>query len=206
MIQKYGEQTLECQDKEIILIGGGGHCHSVIDVIEQENKYKIVGIVDKKEFIGKEILGYKVIGCDNDLELIYKKYKNAIITVGHIYSNKLRIELFSLLKKIGYTLPVIKSPLAYISKHTIIKEGTIIMHGALINANAQIGENCIINSKALIEHDAIIENNCHISTGSIINGGVKVNENSFLGSNSTTKEYITVKGFIKANQVITRDM
>ena len=34
---------------EILLIGGGGHCHSVIDVIEQEGKYKIAGIIDKKE-------------------------------------------------------------------------------------------------------------------------------------------------------------
>ncbi len=34
--------------KEIILVGGGGHCKSVIDVIEQEAKYKIAGIIDKK--------------------------------------------------------------------------------------------------------------------------------------------------------------
>jgi FlaA1/EpsC-like NDP-sugar epimerase len=36
--------------KKIILIGGGGHSKSCIDVIENENKYKIVGIVDKKKF------------------------------------------------------------------------------------------------------------------------------------------------------------
>ena len=47
--------------EKIILIGGGGHCHSVIDVIEQEDKYEIIGIVDKKEVIGKDILGYKII-------------------------------------------------------------------------------------------------------------------------------------------------
>ena len=34
--------------KEIILIGGGGHCKSVIDVIEQENRFTIAGIIDKK--------------------------------------------------------------------------------------------------------------------------------------------------------------
>ena len=31
---------------DIILIGGGGHCVSVIDVIENENKFKIKGILD----------------------------------------------------------------------------------------------------------------------------------------------------------------
>ena len=35
--------------KKIILIGGGGHCKSCIDVIEQEGKYRIAGIVDMAE-------------------------------------------------------------------------------------------------------------------------------------------------------------
>jgi len=34
--------------EDIILIGGGGHCRSVIDVIESENKFLIRGIVDQK--------------------------------------------------------------------------------------------------------------------------------------------------------------
>ncbi|SFV59554.1 4-amino-6-deoxy-N-Acetyl-D-hexosaminyl-(Lipid carrier) acetyltrasferase [hydrothermal vent metagenome] len=187
---------------EILLIGGGGHCRSVIDVIELEGKYAIAGIIDKKELIGQEVLGYKIIGCDDDLVNLFKKYKYAIVTVGQIKSNSLRVELFNRLKEIGYMLPVIISPLAYISKYSSIGEGTIIMHQALVNANAAIGKNCIINTKALIEHDAVVEDSCHISTGTIINGGVVVKENTFIGSNSTTKEHIEVDGFTKAGSVV----
>ena len=187
---------------EIILIGGGGHCRSVIDVIELENKYKIAGIVDKKELIGQDVLGYKVIGCDDDLAELFKRYKLAIVTVGQIQSNTLRVKLFTLLKDIGYNLPTIISPLAYISKHATIKEGSVIMHHALVNANAKVGRNCIINTKALIEHDAVVEDNSHISTGAIINGGVVVKESSFVGSNATSKEYIEIDGFIKAGSVV----
>ncbi|MDK9694251.1 MAG: acetyltransferase, partial [Sulfurimonas sp.] len=43
--------------EEIILIGGGGHCKSVIDVIEQQNSFVIAGIVDKKELVGTKVLG-----------------------------------------------------------------------------------------------------------------------------------------------------
>ena len=187
--------------KEILLIGGGGHCKSVIDVIEQEKKFIIAGIIDKKELIGKDILGYEAIGCDTDLPELFKKYKYAIVTIGQIKSNNLRVKLFNTLKNIGYKLPTIISPLAYVSKHSAIEEGTIIMHQVLINADVKIGKNCIINTKALVEHDAIIEDNCHISTASVINGGVTVKQNSFIGSNSTTKEYIEVKGFIKAGEL-----
>ena len=188
--------------EKIVLIGGGGHCHSVIDVIEQENKYEIIGIVDTKENIGKKVLDYEVIACDDDLKTIFLTCKNALITVGQIESNKIRVKIYNNLKKIGFNLPVIISPLAYVSNHSSIEEGTIIMHYALVNANTKIGKNCIINTKALIEHDCVVEDNCHISTASVINGGVIVKENSFFGSNATSKQSIEISGFIKAGSLV----
>lgn len=188
--------------EKIVLLGGGGHCHSVIDVIEQEDKYQIIGIIDKKELIGNDILGYKIIACDDDLEKIFKTCKNAIITVGQIESNHIRVKLFNKLKEIGFNLPVIISPFAYVSKHSFIEEGTIIMHHCLINANAKIGKNCIINTKALIEHDVIVEDNCHISTASVINGAVIVKANTFVGSNATSKQNVEIDGFVKAGSLV----
>jgi len=190
--------------KELILLGGGGHCKSVIDVIEKESRFKIAGIIDKKELIGSEVLGYKVIGSDEDLIVLREKFEFAFIAIGFIKSNKKRVELFELLKKLDYKLPTIISPLAYVSKHSFIDEGTIIHHGAIINAGVKIGKNCIINTKALVEHDAVIEDNCHISTAAIINGGVYVEKNSFIGSGTVTKEYIKIlkNSFIKANSLI----
>ena len=184
--------------EKILLVGGGGHCKSVIDVIEAENKYEIAGIIDKEELLGQKVLGYAVIGCDDDLEKLFETYKYAVVTVGQIRSNALKIKLFNSLKDIGYILPVIISPLAYVSKHSNIDEGTVVMHQALINANVNIGKNCIINTKALIEHDCKVEDNCHISTASVLNGGVIVKEGTFFGSNTTSREGIEISGFIKA--------
>ncbi len=187
--------------EKILLVGGGGHCKSVIDVIEDEDKYTIAGIIDKEELLGQKVLNYAVIACDNDLEKLFETYKYAVVTVGQIKSNTLKVKLFNLLKGIGYILPVIKSPLAYISKHSQVGEGTVIMHQALVNANVKIGKNCIINTKALIEHDSVIEDNCHIATASVINGGVLVREGTFFGSNATTRESVEISGFIKAGSL-----
>ena len=191
--------------KDIILIGGGGHCKSVIDVIEQEGQFKIAGIVDKPEFLGSDILGYSVIGNDSDLGILVKKYKYALVTVGQIKSPLLRMKLFELAKKSGFILPNIISPRAYISKYTTVGKGTIIMHDVLINADAKIGENCIINSKALIEHDCSISKHCHISTNATINGGVTVKTGCFVGSGATTKESITIEenSFVKVGSLVT---
>jgi len=190
--------------KKIILIGGGGHCKSVIDVIEQEKKYKIYGIVDKPKFLGTKILGYKVIGSDLDLEYLAKKCKNAIITVGQVKSPSLRIKLFNLANKAGFKFPSIISPKAYVSKHSSVAMGTIVMHNAVVNANVVIGSNCIINTKSLIEHDCKISNHSHISTNATINGGVKIKSKSFIGSSATIRDGIIIKedSFIKANSLV----
>ena len=176
----------------IILVGGGGHCTSVIDVIEQEEKYLIKGIIDSKEHLGKEVLGYKIIATDDDLEKLYLTCPNAIISVGQIKSNVLRVHLFQKLKTIGYHLPVVISPLSYVSKHTIIEEGTIIMHHALVNAGAKIGKNCIVNTKANIEHGVVIDDFCHISTGATVNGDCVISRGTFIGSNATISNGVTI--------------
>ena len=189
---------------DIILIGGGGHCKSVIDVIEQEGRFEIVGIVDKPELLGSNVLGYSVIGNDSDLDSLAKKYQYALITVGQIKSPLLRIKLFDLATEAGFILPSIISPNAYVSKYASIGNGVIIMHNALVNVSASIGDNCIINSKALIEHNCLISKHCHISTNTVINGGVTVKPGCFIGSGAITKESITIgeNSFIKAGSLV----
>lgn len=187
----------------ILLIGGGGHCKSVIDVIEMEDSFTIAGIIDQKELLGQKVLGYEVIGCDDDLETLFVRFKYAIVTVGQIQSPNVRIKLFNRLTSIGFKMPPIISPMAYVSKHATVENGTIVMHNALINANATVGKNCIINTKALIEHDSIIGDHCHISTGAILNGGTMIAQGTFFGSNAISREcaMITERSFIKAGSV-----
>ena len=184
--------------KKIILIGGGGHCRSVIDVIEQENRFEIAGIIEKYAGESEAVLGYPLIGTDDELKKLRQEYTYALVTVGHIASNSVRVKLFNRLKELGFTLPVVVSPLAYVSKHAKVAAGTVVMHHALVNASASVGENCIINSKALVEHDVVVGAHCHISTGAVLNGGVHIEANSFIGSGSVTKEGISISGFIKA--------
>lgn len=196
------------QKHGIILIGGGGHCKSVIDVIETENKYNIIGILDTPDKLGKKILDYEIIGNDYDIPKFAKQGKLFCITVGHIKSPTLRIKLFNIVKEAGGILPVIISANAQVSKYSKIGEGTVIMHHAIVNADSEIGENCIINNKSLIEHDCKIGSNCHISTNATVNGGVFVANNCFIGSCTVVKEYINITSntIIGSGAVVTKNI
>ena len=190
--------------ENIVLIGGGGHCSSVIDIIEQQGVYNIAGIIDLKGKIGQKNSGYTIIGCDDDLAQLSDEYRNFIITIGQLRSPQRRIEIYNLLIQLAVQIPVIVSPFAYVSKHATIGRGTVVMHMAQVNTNAAIGNNCIINSKALVEHDACIGDHCHISTGVLINGGTKVGDSTFIGSGAVCREYIEIPAWsiIKANSLV----
>jgi len=192
-------------EKEIILLGGGGHCRSCIDVIESSQTFKIAGIVEQPGSNKTSLtLGYPVIGYDNDLAILKKRYDYALITVGQIGSSNTRQEIFNCLRKSGFTLPVIISPLAHVSKHAVLGEGTIVMHQAIVNAGAHIGCNCILNTRCLIEHDVKIGDHTHISTAAVLNGEAVIGSGSFVGSNATIVHGVNLPDnyFFKAKSLI----
>lgn len=177
-------------EKNLILIGGGGHCKSVIDVAESAG-YRILGILDRAEEIGKKVLAYEVIGVDDDIPQFIDKAE-FVITVGFIKDPTLRIKLYNKVVQSGGKLATLIASTAYVSKYAKIGRGTVIMHNAFVNAGAEIGENVIINTHANIEHDVCVGNQCHISTGVMINGDCKIGDNTFIGSQSVLSNGISV--------------
>ena len=192
----------------LIIIGGGGHAHSCIDIIEQCNRFEIAGIVDANKLIGQNVLGYKVIGADGDLHELRREFNHAFIAIGQIETADLRVALFGALRELDFNIPQFISPNSYISHHSKIGDGSIVMHGAIVNANTEIGVNSIINSNALVEHDVFIGDHCHVSTASVLNGGVTVQSRSFIGSGSIILQNISIgkNCVIGASSLVRRDL
>ncbi len=174
----------------ILLLGAGGHARACIDVIEQEGRFAVAGLVGLREEVGTQLLGYAVLGSDEDLPALLRDYKHALVTIGHIKTPDGRIRLFNAIEKNNGTLPVVVSPRAHVSRHATLGAGSIVMHGAIVNAGATVGRNCIINSLALVEHDAVVGDHCHVSTAAVINGGASVGAGTFIGSNSCVRDSI----------------
>ncbi len=176
----------------ILLIGGGGHCRACVDVLEQEGRFQIAGIVERNGGPREAVLGYPILGTDEDFSQLREKYEFALVTVGEMKSATPRKRLYAQLLALGFQLPVVVSPRSYVSPHAKLGSGTIVMHDVLVNAGAHVGENCILNSKSLIEHDAVIGDHCHISTGSILNGETQIGQESFVGSGVVVREGVRV--------------
>jgi len=169
----------------LLLIGGGGHCAAVIDVIEQSEQFTVAGIVEAVGCAETEFMGYPIVGTDKDLPGLLKTTPDCVITVGQLKSSELRKQLFKRVQTLGGRLPVIVSPLAQIATQAELGAGTVVMHYALVNSLATVGENCIVNSYALVEHGSKVGPHCHLSTRSTVNGDCQIGSDCLIGSSAT---------------------
>lgn len=185
----------------LILVGGGGHCKSVIDVAESAG-YTILGILDKPELVGTKVLDYEVIGTDEDIPKYVGKV-DFVITVGQIKSCAIRKKIAERIRVAGGKFATIIASDAYVSKYADIKEGTVVLHKAMVNAGAKVGKNCIINTMANVEHDVHIGDFCHISTGAMVNGDCQIENDVFVGSGAVVVNGATIKDgeFVKAGSL-----
>lgn len=178
--------------KHLLLVGAGGHARACIDVIEAQGQFVLRGLIGLAQEIGAQQLGYSVLGADTDLKELISTNPYALVGIGQIADCAPRISAFERLCALGFELPTVVSPRAYVSRHAHIGPGTVVMHGAVVNAGARVGANCIINTHAIIEHDVSIGGHCHISTRTVINGAVQIGSMCFVGSASALREGISV--------------
>ena len=176
--------------KPIIIVGSGGHAKSIIDILETSKEWKILGLISNDNI--DNLLGYEILGRDEDLEKIRLLTNKAILGVGQIKNPNKRISLVKKIERLNFDFPIIASMNSIVSRSSQIDAGTTIGHGAIINANTRIGRHCIINSRSLIEHDSVIGDFTHISTGAIVNGGAEIGDCVFVGSGAIIREGVKI--------------
>lgn len=207
--------------QDIVLLGGGGHCKSVLDTVIRNKRYKEIYVTDPHIPAGTLISGKAtVIGSDKALLSLYEKgTRNAFITVGVINPSPIRNKLYTYASGLGFYFPNLFDPSAVISSSVRLGEdeksekngrggGIFVGKLAAINAEAVIGECCIINTAAVIEHECVVGAFTHISVGAILCGQVSVGYNSFIGAGSTVRQGVKIGNnvLVGANSLVLRDV
>lgn len=175
--------------KKVIVIGAGGHSHSVCDILLQDVTVEIVGLIDGNAECG--FFGIPLLGCDDDLAELFSKRiaDHAFVALG---SNKLRNKLTKTLVDIGYTMINAISPKAVISPYAALGSGIAVMPGAVINAGAVIGNGSIINTNCSVDHDTKVSEYVHIAPGCAICGNVSIGAGTFIGVGTSVVDGVSI--------------
>ncbi len=190
--------------KNIIICGSSGHAKVIIDIVEKEGKYKIIGLLDKYREIGAQTLKYKVLGREEDIPQLLTSYsiEGGIVAIG---DNFVRYIVAMNITKIcpGFVFFNAIHPNSEIAKDVSIGDGTVIMSGVSVNTSCSIGRFSILNTNSSLDHDSTMEDysslapnvttggNTHIgkfsaiSIGATLIHGIKIGEHTIIGAGST---------------------
>ena len=178
----------------IILIGGGNQAHYTLDIINDQDEYNVVGIIDSLHPIGSMVHGLRVLGRQSEILKICKKFnvKNAVITIGDNYTRfKVKAELERIMPDLKY--PNIIHSSVIISKTAKLGKASVIMAGCIVNPRAELGDCVFLATGAQIEHDCVIGPYASISAGTVLGGYVKIGKFSALALSVTVFDRVVIE-------------
>lgn len=194
---------------KLVLIGGGGHCKSVLDAVYAMGTYSEIVITDYNNPPDSLILGCRVVGTDDKLsELFRRGFNHAFITVGSIKDTMIRRKAYEKAKKVGFTFPTVVDPTAVLASSARIGRGVFVGKNAVVNADAVIEDMAIINTGAIIEHECHVGEFSHVAVGAVVCGRAKIENDVFVGANATVIQEVKIgmNSIIGAGSIIINDV
>ena len=179
--------------KNIVIIGSVGHARVVIDAVEKQGIYKIIGLIDDFRSPGERTFGYDVMGKVEDFAVLIEKFKidGCFIAIGDNWSRKIVHDKITS-NNINIEFITVIHPSAQIGRNVTINKGAVLMAGAIINSNSNVGNFSIINTKASIDHDCFIGNFASLAPNVTLGGYVKVGDYTAISMSATLKNSIEI--------------
>ena len=195
--------------ENIILFGGGLHASVCVDIFEKCDKYNIVGIVDSKAEVGSELFGYPVLGRQEDIVEIQKKYNigAGFIAIGDNFDRKLVLDaILSLIPDFKFANAI--HPSVSIGRNVKLGYGIVMMANVVINPGAVVDNFCIFNTGVQVEHDCKIAEFCHLSPGTVTGGKVQIGRFTVITLGVTIIDRINIgeNTVVGSGAVVVRDL
>jgi sugar O-acyltransferase (sialic acid O-acetyltransferase NeuD family) len=195
--------------KSLFLIGSSGHAGAVLECIELQEQYEVIGLLDSFEPKGVHKHGYIVYGGVEDATQLSESTgcRSFFIAVG---DNFARWRIASLLSSTipGIDFPIVMHPSVLVSKSARIGPGTVVTAGAIISVNAIVGQGCIVNVASAVNHDCRMDEFSSLSGGVQLGGGAAIGFRSSVGVGATLREKVVVgrDTVVGAGAVVTSDL
>ena len=177
----------------VIVLGTGKHAEVVIEIIEAQGNYQILGVVSSAPNAPKELLGYEYLGNFDIFKSLDKQSTIKVVNgLGGWAEQQFRVTMFHKIREQGYVFATVIHPSATIAKNVTIDEGSMVGSNATLMTGAKIGKNVIISSASLIAHHTEIEDHVLISGGVNIGADVIIKKQSIIGFSAVVASRIEV--------------
>lgn len=192
------------EDREVLIIGAGGHAKVVADILLCAG-FTVIGFLDDDPTTwGQQRLGLPVLGGIDT----YASHGPAGLVMG-IGDNITRMQVVGRLGLQTDKLwrPAIH-PRATLAASVLIGHGVVVAAGAVVNPDSVLGDHVIINTGATVDHDCEIGDYAHIAPGVHISGGVRVGMGTLIGVGASVApgRTIGVGAIVGAGAAVVHDL
>lgn len=180
-------------ETSLLLVGGGGHGKTLIDLVSVLENYQVGGIIDNNLEPGSRILDMPVFGGDELLpELFNAGFRQAINGVGGIGNVSIRLAVFDKLIAAGFDFPTLIHPSAWIEPSAELAAGVQILPLTYVGTDSSIGFGSLLNAHVIVSHDCHIGKCVNLSPGATLAGGVKIHDHAQIGMGVTINMNLTI--------------
>lgn len=195
--------------RSIGVVGSSGHAKVVIDIIENQGCFAIVGLIDRFRAVGEETFGYRVIGAEDKLPELCEQFGFDALIVA-IGDNFTRRDVVQRIKTILPDLEYVSAihPSATVGRGAVIGEGTVIMAGAVVNPDCRVGAHCILNTQCSLDHDSHLADYASLAPNSATGGHVAIGICSAISIGVNIKHGVNIgeHTVIGAGAVVVKDV
>lgn len=189
----------------LLIVGAGGHGKVVADTACCVGAWDKIAFLDDRYESLIRVMKWPVLGGFKQAVDFIKDFPNLIVAVGN---NTLRVELIRHFAKLGFNIPSLVHPTAFISSSAKLEPGSVILAQAGVNADVRVRLGSIINTGATVDHDCILGEGVHICPGVHLAGEVLVGNYSWIGVGTSVINQVSIgeNVVIGAGTVIVNDV
>lgn len=170
----------------LIIFGAGGHGKTLIDLVRAVGVYQIAGLVDDSLPTGSVVMGVPVLGGAEILpELYHRGIRLAANGVGGIGNVTVRLRVFELLAKAGFSCPNLVHPNAWVETSATLGGGVQVLVHTYIGSEARIGFGSVLNANVVVSHDCLLGCCVNLSPGALLAGNAQVDDYAQVGMGAT---------------------
>jgi sugar O-acyltransferase (sialic acid O-acetyltransferase NeuD family) len=192
-----------------VLWGATGHARVLAEFLGTLD-YDIVALVDNDPDVTSFLPNVPVLHG----ELALRAWRteragdlHALVAIGGARGAE-RLELQQALGEMGYALPAVVHPRAFVAGDVRLGAGSQVLAHAAVAAAASIGAGCIVNTSASVDHECVLGDGVHIGPGATLAGNVVVERNAFVGTGAAIIPHVTIGAgaVVGAGSVVVRDV
>lgn len=182
--------SVRAAPKSIVVWGGGGHGHVVIDILRTCGGWNVVGIIDNLNPTGTVIMGVPVLGDEPELPALRKQgVENVVVAIGNCSA---RARMLAAARALDFQTPAIVHPSSIVYPSAVIGPACVLCALSIVGAQTRIGAGVILNTRCVVDHDNQIGDCTHVAPGAVVCGFVTIGHEAWIGAGAVVRDHLSI--------------